>query len=106
MSNIAFCMMGAGMFAFLTNLLKLPLMLGYLLGGLLVGPISLGIVQSHHALDQMSTLGLIFLLFMIGLELDLRQLLKMSRVETLTGLLQSPISAAIMYGIFSLLALA
>lgn len=100
MKNIAVSLLGCGLIAFTVNLLQQPLILGYLLGGVLVGPIGLGIVQSHIHIAELSSLGLIFLLFMIGLELDVKALLKMGKVVLLTGFLQFPICAGSMVGLF------
>ena len=45
-----------------------PLILGYLLGGVLVGPnLGLELVHSHESVAEIANLGLVFLLFMIGL---------------------------------------
>merc|ERR1719469_1411592 len=73
------------------------------LAGVLVGPIGLGIVHSHVDIAELSSLGLIFLLFMIGLELDVKALLKMGRVVIVTGLLQFPICAGVQIAIFKAL---
>jgi len=99
--NIAFVMTACGLTAFLTNMIKQPLILGYLIGGVLVGPIGLHIVEDWHAIDDISSLGLIFCLFMIGLELDVKQFFLMDRVTVVTGFLQFPICCICMYGIFS-----
>jgi len=102
MTNLSFCIACAGLVAFMVNLLKQPLILGYLLGGVLVGPFwGLNIVHSHVEISEMSSLGLVFLLFMIGLELDLSALLKMGRVVIITGLCQFPLCFGIMYSIFA-----
>lgn len=45
-----------------------PLILGYLLGGVLVGPnLGLELVHSHESVAETANLGLVFLLFMIGI---------------------------------------
>jgi len=100
MKNIAVSLTGCGLIALTVNVLKQPLILGYLLGGVLVGPIGLGIVESHVQINELSSLGLIFLLFMIGLELDIMALLKMGKVVLVTGGFQFPICAGIMVAIF------
>eukprot|EP00443_Scrippsiella_acuminata_P048474 CAMPEP_0115264392 /NCGR_PEP_ID=MMETSP0270-20121206/50405_1 /TAXON_ID=71861 /ORGANISM="Scrippsiella trochoidea, Strain CCMP3099" /LENGTH=781 /DNA_ID=CAMNT_0002680409 /DNA_START=152 /DNA_END=2497 /DNA_ORIENTATION=- len=100
MIQIASCIASAGLLAFAMNIFKLPLILGYLLGGVLVGPIGLDIVHSQADIAELSSLGLVFLLFMIGLELDVSELLKMGKVVLTTGLLQFPLCASLMYGIF------
>mmetsp|Transcript_137204 Transcript_137204/g.273831 ORF Transcript_137204/g.273831 Transcript_137204/m.273831 type:complete len:735 (-) Transcript_137204:239-2443(-) len=99
--HIAFCVLGAGTIAFMVYMLNQPLILGYLLGGVLIGPIGLKIVKSHEDIATLSSLGLIFLLFMVGLELNVRELLKMGRLVLLTGALQFPICAGIQIAIFS-----
>lgn len=98
--HIAFCVLGAGIIAFMVYMLKQPLILGYLLGGVLVGPIGLKIVKSHEDISTLSSLGLIFLLFMVGLELNVRELLKMGRVVLLTGVVQFPLCAGVQTAIF------
>jgi len=99
--QIAFCVASAGLLAFIVNMLRLPLILGYILGGILVGPIGLDIVHSQADIQDMSSLGLVFLLFMIGLELDVSEIMKMGRVVIGTGLLQFPLCAGVMTAIFS-----
>jgi len=99
--NIAFSLTGVGFMTLLMSFLRQPLILGYLLGGVLVGPEVLGIVDSHADIAELSELGLIFLLFMIGMELDIKELLKMGKVVLLTGFLQFPICACVMFLVFS-----
>jgi len=98
--HIAFCVLGAGLIAFMVYMLKQPLILGYLLGGVLVGPIGLKIVKDHEDISTLSSLGLIFLLFMVGLELNVKELLKMGRLVLLTGALQFPLCAGVQTAIF------
>jgi Kef-type K+ transport system membrane component KefB len=97
---IAYCLTGAGFITFFVNLLQQPLILGYLLGGVLIGPHCLDIVHSPDEIQLFSSLGLVFLLFMVGLELDVHQLLRMGKVVICTGLLQLPVCFGLHYGIF------
>eukprot|EP00931_Biecheleriopsis_adriatica_P049456 TRINITY_DN28610_c0_g1_i1.p1 TRINITY_DN28610_c0_g1~~TRINITY_DN28610_c0_g1_i1.p1 ORF type:complete len:904 (+),score=166.38 TRINITY_DN28610_c0_g1_i1:139-2850(+) len=104
LQNVAFSLTSCGLIAFLVGLAQQPLILGYLLGGILVGPqIGLDVVHSHESVAEISNLGLVFLLFMIGLELDVKALLNMGRVVILVGLLQFPICAGIQVAFFSAL---
>ena len=67
----------SGAFALLFHYLKLPLLLGYMAGGFLVGPHSLiHLVPESVSLDQIGELGVIFLMFYIGLEFDIMKLKK------------------------------
>jgi len=100
MKGISFALLGAGFFALLANLLHVPLILGYILGGLLVGPSALGIVPSHEEIGILANLGEVFLLFMLGLELNVIELLKMGKVAIMTGMLQFPICIGLQAHIF------
>ncbi len=53
--------------------LKLPVIFGYILAGVLIGPslFSSPLIQDADAIQQISELGVIFLLFFIGMEFDL-----------------------------------
>jgi len=102
LSNIAFCLTSCGFVAFFVGVLKQPLILGYLLGGVLVGPnLGLDLVHSHDNVAEIANLGLVFLLFMIGLELDVHEILRMGRVVLLTGFFQFPVCFGAQYLIFS-----
>jgi len=98
---IAFVLTASGLIALILNAVGLPLILGYILGGVLVGPEVLEIVprDGQTNMEQAASLGLIFLLFMIGLELDVKELLKMGKVVLCTGFFQYPVCFGIMWGI-------
>jgi Kef-type K+ transport system membrane component KefB len=97
-------MVGAGLLSFLMHLLKQPLLLGYLLGGVLVGPTGLQLVNTAEEIDTITELGLILLLFMIGLELDASELMTMFKTDSavlVAGLLSFPVIASIQGGLFA-----
>lgn len=56
--------------------LKQPVVLGYLLAGVLIGPHLLGFIRHTDSIDGLAHLGLIFLMFSVGLEFDLKKLRK------------------------------
>jgi Kef-type K+ transport system membrane component KefB len=67
----------AKVFGALTQKVGQPAVLGELVGGVLIGPSVLGWVDPHHqTLQQLSELGVLILLFAIGLETDLSKLVK------------------------------
>lgn len=53
--------------------LRLPMIIGQLVAGILVGPYGLGLIRDTTAIDFLATLGIILLLFVVGLELDPRE---------------------------------
>lgn len=56
--------------------LRLPMMVGQLFAGMLVGPFGLGLVRDPTVIDLLASLGIVLLLFVLGLELDPRDLRK------------------------------
>ncbi|HVK56503.1 MAG TPA: monovalent cation:proton antiporter-2 (CPA2) family protein [Burkholderiales bacterium] len=68
--------------------LNLPPMLGYLLGGILIGPHALAFVQDEQGTRYLAEFGVVFLMFSIGLEFSLPQLVSMRRIVFGLGLAQ------------------
>ncbi len=73
--------------------LKLPTILGYLLTGIVAGPHVLEIIESAHNIEMMAEIGVILLLFTIGMEFSLKHLLKIRHVVFLGGLMQMLLTA-------------
>jgi CPA2 family monovalent cation:H+ antiporter-2 len=68
--------------------LRLPDILAYLFAGWLVGPFGFGMVTNDANIHFLSELGLVFLMFELGLEFSIRQLLHLSRAVFGLGSLQ------------------
>lgn len=62
------------------KLIRQPLILGYILAGLLVGPSALGLIHSENLFHVFSEIGIALLLFIIGLGMNISQLRKLGRV--------------------------
>jgi len=75
--------------------LKQPIILAYLVAGALIGPIGFGWVATRENIEIIAELGLVLLLFIIGLEMDLKQLVASGRQLLITGFLQFPLCAGI-----------
>ena len=106
LTDIATAIMAATVAALLARLLKQPLILGYLLAGVAVGPeIGFGLVHDHETIELLAEIGLILLLFIIGLEMDVAKLLSAGRSLILVGVLQFPIGLLIGIPFFLLLGL-
>jgi len=95
LSDIGTAIVAATAVALLARALRQPLILGYLLAGVAVGPVGLGLVEDRASINLISEIGLILLLFIIGLEMDLQKLLGSGRALLATGLLQVPVGAAL-----------
>jgi Kef-type K+ transport system membrane component KefB len=86
--DITFSIAAAWLLGIVAQFLRQPPLLAYLVGGFALGPAGLRWVQSPESIDAISELGLIFLLFMIGLEIDLKKIVSAGRAITLTAVAQ------------------
>ncbi len=72
--------------------LHLPAILAYLVAGVLVGEHGLGLAQEHVNYEHFAELGIVFLLFTLGLEFSLPKLVAMRHLVVTVGSLQVTIS--------------
>jgi len=70
----------AWMLGLVAHFFRQPLILAYLIGGFVIGPFGIGLVRSDESISIISELGLIFMLFMIGLEIDLKKIIRSGQV--------------------------
>jgi len=68
--------------------IKLPTLLGYLMTGIIAGPYGLSLINATTEVDHLAEIGVIFLLFLIGIEFSLKQLLSIKRSIFLGGSIQ------------------
>ena len=80
---------------FVFTKIKIPTLIGYLLTGIIAGPYALALIQSHKEIELMAEIGIILLLFSIGLEFSLNHLLKIRKIVFWGGLLQLSTTTAI-----------
>jgi Kef-type K+ transport system membrane component KefB/Trk K+ transport system NAD-binding subunit len=96
LTAIGVSIIAAAVLALLARQVGQPLLLGYVLGGALLGPhVGLGLVTDEASIELISEIGLILLLFIIGLEMNIPRLLQAGRVIAVSGLLQFPLCAAL-----------
>ncbi|MEZ5966661.1 MAG: cation:proton antiporter [Planctomycetota bacterium] len=75
--------------------LRLPPVVGFLLTGVAIGPNALGLVAHQALVEQLAEVGVVILLFSVGMELPLRQLVDLRRTVLLAGGLQIGLSLAL-----------
>ena len=78
----------------LCRIARLPPMLGYLVVGVLIGPNALGLVKDSAAVDYLGEFGVVFLMFVIGLEFNLPKLTSMRKLVFGLGLAQVTLTIA------------
>lgn len=90
----------AAVVAFLLKLAKQPQILSYVLAGILITPV-FKLITDTTIIDSLSMIGIAFLLFLVGLEMDLKSLRNVAKVSVFGGTAQ----IAILFGLSYVLAL-
>lgn len=73
---------------YLLQRLKLPSILGFLFTGVLIGPHGLSLIKEVERVELISEIGVILLLFVIGMELSIKQLVSLKKTVFIGGSLQ------------------
>lgn len=79
----------------------IPSIVGFLLTGIIIGPSTLGLVRSVHEVEVLAEIGVILLLFSIGIEFSLKSLIRIKKPVLMGGSLQ----VLLTIGIFFLISL-
>jgi len=78
----------ASILAFIVRLFKQPLIPAYILTGILIGPLFLGLIENQELIFSLSEIGVAFLIFTAGLEINFRKLKQVGKAAALGGTLQ------------------
>lgn len=73
--------------------MKVPEILGYLITGVLLGPNGLSVIHALHEVEMMAEIGVVLLLFAVGLEFSLSHLLALKKPALLGGGVQVAVTA-------------
>ena len=76
--------------------LRQPALVGYILSGVLLGPSAFAVVENRGEIDSLAELGVLMLLFVVGMELSLRLFRRLWRLALLAALCQIGASTGIM----------
>jgi Kef-type K+ transport system membrane component KefB len=82
--HLGFIVITAATFAFLGKLIRMPTIVGYILAGVVLGPL-LKLIEIDDSLDLISELGIALLLFLVGLELSFEKIKDLGRVALILG---------------------
>jgi Kef-type K+ transport system membrane component KefB len=89
----------AGVVAFLAHRAKQPLLIAFILVGIVVGPNVLGWIDDAEPLELFAEIGIAMLLFLVGLKLDINLIRSIGTIALLTGLGQVVFTSAVGFGI-------
>jgi Kef-type K+ transport system membrane component KefB len=104
-ADLGLCLVAAGVLAIAFVKLKIPAIAALLGAGVVLGPAGLEAVQSRENIETIANLGLTLLLFVIGLEVNLKSLLSSGKTLVVTGIVQVPLTLAVGCGAFLLVGL-
>lgn len=105
LSDIGLSIVFAAAAGHVARFFRQPPLLGYILGGVLLGPtMGLGWVADAASVELMAEIGLLFLLFIIGLEINLRELARMGAAMLGLGAVQFAGCAGLAWILFRLAA--
>lgn len=103
-TDIALCIITAWVVAVISQVARQPLLLAYLVAGFALGPHGFHWVL-EDSIGTIASIGLTLLLFMIGLEIDLKKMLTAGKVITVTALSQIVGCVFLGWGFFRLIGL-
>ncbi len=97
--EIAAVMMTAGALSLVAYTFKQPLVIAYIFTGIIVGPAALGFAQSAEVFETLSRVGVAFLLFIVGLNLNWKNIKDVGFVAVAAGFAQMIVTSAAGWGI-------
>lgn len=87
----------------IVKLLNQPLIIGYILSGILVGPVVFNLIRGSETITLFSELGIAFLLFIVGLHLSPKVIKEVGKISLVTGIGQILFTAIVGFSIAYLL---
>lgn len=86
-------------FGFIAERLKVPALVGYLLAGILIGPATPGFVADLNIASQLSEIGVMLLMFGVGLHFSLKDLLAVKRIAVPGAVVQMTFATLLGMGV-------
>lgn len=96
-TQISLLVVFAALVSLIMRWLKQPLIIGYILTGVLVGPSVLSVIKSPTTMETFSSIGIALLLFIVGLGLNPRVIKDIGKVASIAGIAQILLSAGTGY---------
>ncbi len=81
----------------LAHKFRIPVIIGLLITGILTGPYGFGLITNTHDIEILAEIGVILLLFSIGIEFSLKKLLRIKRLVLIGGSVQVIITIGVFY---------
>ena len=88
LQDIGLCIVAATLLAYAARLLRQPLLLAYIGAGVLIGPLGLDWIKNAESIPVLAELGLAFLMFIVGVEIDIKKLVATGKHATIITIVQ------------------
>ena len=96
--NLAVCLAAALFCGWMANRLRFSPIVGYLVAGIICGPFTPGFVAEPEIAEQLADIGVVLLMFGVGLHFKFRELLAVRQVAVPGALIQSLVATAVVMG--------
>ncbi len=103
LANMAIALVAALIGGLVARRLRLPIIIGYILSGVAIGPFGLKLVKNIEDVETMATIGVILLMFTLGMEFSFKALKDIGKVAIFGGMAQIIATAAMGFGVGQLL---
>lgn len=89
----------ATVLAYIARLLRQPLLVAYVVAGILIGPMGFGLITNQADIKILAELGIAFLLFTVGLEIDFKRLKSVGAASFIGGIVQMVVTFILGFGV-------
>ncbi|MBI4419150.1 MAG: cation:proton antiporter [Ignavibacteriales bacterium] len=96
---IGLSIVAASVLAYFAQFLRQPPLLGYIAAGMIIGPHGLGLIERQEDVTAISELGLAFLLFIVGLEIDVKKFVRSGTASSVIGVVQVALCSLLGYAL-------
>lgn len=93
--SLSVAVLAAFLFGLAAQRIGLPVILGYLVAGIVIGPLNPVLRVDQHDVQVLAEIGVMFLLFAVGAEFSLRELRHLGRIVVLGGIGQIALTMAV-----------
>ncbi len=99
--DLGIIIVAATLLAYVAKFLRQPTIPAYVIAGILIGPVGFGLITNYETIRTLSELGIAFLLFIVGLELDLQRLKDVGFAGSASAMIRS----GLLFGVGFLIAI-
>ncbi len=103
--DLAAIIIAGTILAYAARYFKQPLLVAYIVAGIIIGPVGLHLINDYTTIAELSELGVAFLLFTVGMELDFSRMFEYKKIIFIGGILQVFVTAATVAAIMGFFAM-